>query len=220
MHARVNRKMLPEPSLFTQIFVGAPITFAVDAISYIPALMVVVWMLEEVWDKDQKFQDMSDLLRWLCNLRRIPFFIGIRVVKSLLSPLVYMSVAILVKWSVIGKFQPGPRNTQSEWQLLRHWLVATLFSRENMQEVADLCGRHYELVSWLYRLLGAKVGKRVFWPGHQPVFSGEFELLEIGDDVVFGSRSSIFCTTVDSCEKVVLCAGSNVSDNCVVLPGM
>jgi hypothetical protein len=59
----------------------------------------------------------------------------------------------------------------------------------------------------------------VFWPGQQPVFSGEFDLLEIGDDVVFGSRSAIFFTTRDSCEKVILCAGSNVADNCVVLPG-
>jgi acetyltransferase-like isoleucine patch superfamily enzyme len=36
---------------------------------------------------------------------------------------------------------------------------------------------------------------------------------------VFGSRSAIFCTTIDSLEKVKLCAGANVSDNTVVLPG-
>jgi acetyltransferase-like isoleucine patch superfamily enzyme len=88
-----------------------------------------------------------------------------------------------------------------------------------MQDFTELIGRHYELVSIFYRLLGAKVGKRVFWPGHQPVFSGEFDLLEIGDDVVFGSRSVLLCTTADSCEKIILCAGSNVSDNTVVLPG-
>jgi hypothetical protein len=80
-------------------------------------------------------------------------------------------------------------------------------------------GRHYELVSVLYRLLGAKVGKRVFWPGHQPIFTGEFDLLEIGDDVVFGSRSVVMCTTAYSCERVILCAGSNLSDNSIVLPG-
>jgi carbonic anhydrase/acetyltransferase-like protein (isoleucine patch superfamily) len=125
----------------------------------------------------------------------------------------------LVKWCVIGKFKPGPRNTFSEWQLIRHSLAAALFSRERMQDITDLVGRHYELVSVLYRVLGAKVGKRVFWPGRQPVFTGEFDLLEIGDDVVFGSRSTLICTTVNSCEKIILCAGSNVSDNTVVLPG-
>ena len=130
-----------------------------------------------------------------------------------------MAAAIFVKWTFIGKFEAGPRNTSNEWELLRHWLVATLFSRKKVQSVTDLIGRHYELVSMLYRAMGAKVGKRVFWPGHQPVFSGEFDLLEIGDDVVFGSRSAIFTATSDSYKKVTLSAGSNVSDNCVVLPG-
>ena len=158
-------------------------------------------------------------MKWLCDPARIPFYIGIRLARSIVAPPIYMAVAILVKKTIIGKFEAGPRDTTSQWQLLRHWLAATLFSRQKMQEVTELVGRHYELVSCLYRLLGAKVGKRVFWPGHQPVFTGEFDLLEVGDDVVFGSRSSIFCTTVNSCEKVVLCAGSNVADNCVVLPG-
>jgi hypothetical protein len=51
------------------------------------------------------------------------------------------------------------------------------------------------------------------------VFAGEFDLLEIGDDVVFGSRCGIFCSTIDSCEKVIFWAGANISDNTVVLPG-
>jgi carbonic anhydrase/acetyltransferase-like protein (isoleucine patch superfamily) len=63
------------------------------------------------------------------------------------------------------------------------------------------------------------VGKRVFWPGAQPTFSGTFDLLEIGHDVVFGSKGLMLCTTVDSCEKIILCAGSNVADSTVVLPG-
>ena len=107
----------------------------------------------------------------------------------------------------------------SQWQLTRTYLASALFCRENIQEVADLVGRHYETVSALYRILGAKVGKRVFWPGNQPLFSGEFDLLEIGDDVVFGSRTCILFSTTESFQKVVFCAGSNISDNTVVLPG-
>ena len=44
-------------------------------------------------------------------------------------------------------------------------------------------------------------------------------LVEIGDDVVFGSRTCIMFTTKDSFEKVILCAGSNVADNSVVFGG-
>ena len=88
-----------------------------------------------------------------------------------------------------------------------------------MQNVTEFIGRHYELVSILYLLLGAKVGKRVFCPGRQPIFTGKFDLLEIGDDVVFGSRTCLICTTTSLAEKIILCAGANASDNAIVLPG-
>jgi len=218
-HLRYNRQALPEPFLVSQILFVGPILFVVNTMSHMPAFLVLYRMIEMPWHHDEPFESMGDLMEWLCDVRRIPFYIGIRVVRSIVAPLVYMFCAILVKWFVIGKFRPGPRDSFSEWELTRHFLAAELFSREKMQDCTELLGRHYELISVLYRLLGAKVGKRVFWPGHQPGFSGEFDLLEIGDDVVFGSRASIFCTTTDSCEKVILCAGANVSDNTVVLPG-
>ena len=218
-HARYNRRCQPEPSFLMRSFIGGPITFFVDTVSHIPAALILWWMVSMPWHHGEPFETVGDLMEWLCDVRRIPFYIGIRVARAILAPLLYMAAAILVKWTVIGKFEAGARDTGSEWQLLRHWLAATLFSRENMGEVTELVGRHYEGVSILYRLLGAKVGKRVFWPGHLPLFTGEFDLLEIGDDVVFGSRSVLCCTTSDSCEKITLCAGANVSDNTVVLPG-
>jgi acyl-CoA synthetase (AMP-forming)/AMP-acid ligase II/acetyltransferase-like isoleucine patch superfamily enzyme len=214
-----NRYALPEPSYFSHMFLVTPITFFCDTMSHIPALLVLYWMVKMPWHKDEPFHTMSDLMEWLCDSRRIPFYIGIRVARSICAPPVYMFFAVLVKRLIIGKFRPGPRDATSEWQLTRHYLAAALFSRQNMQEFTELIGRHYELVSMLYRALGAKVGQRVFWPGHQPIFTGEFDCLEIGDDVVFGSRAAILCTTATTCEKVTLCAGSNVSDNTVVLPG-
>lgn len=218
-HERYNRRALPEPRLSTQLLIGGPIMFFVNTLSHIPSFLVLYWMVSMPYRHNKKFRRMSQLMQWLCDPRRIPFYIGIRVARAIFEPFVYMGLAILVKKLLIGEFKEGKRDTRSEWQLFRHWLAATLFSREKIQDVTELVGRHYELVSVLFRLLGAKVGKRVFWPGHQPIFSGEFDLIEIGDDVVFGSRSTFLCTTTDSAEKIVLCAGSNVADNCVVLPG-
>ena len=216
---RYNRYAMKEPNLWSNMFVISPITFLVDTFSHIPAFLVLYWMLTTHWQYAEPFTTAGDLIEWLANPKRVPFYIGIRIVRAIVAPVFYMIASIVVKWSVIGTFSAGPRNTMSQWQLIRHSLAATLFSREKIQDVTDLLGRHYELVSVLYRMLGAKVGKRVFWPGRQPVFTGEFDLLEIGDDVVFGSRSTLICTTVDSCEKIILCAGSNVSDNTVILPG-
>lgn len=90
---------------------------------------------------------MGDLMEWLCEPKRIPYYIGIRISRAVLAPFVYMTGAILVKWLVIGKFKPGPRDLTNQWTLMRHWLAATLFSRENMQAVTDLLGRHYDPVS-------------------------------------------------------------------------
>ena len=218
-HARYNRYTLPSPSILSQLLVGGPIVGVVNFLSACPAYFVMYLLVTMPFHYDISAGNLGDLMEWLCDVRRVPFYIGIRVVRALVAPFIKIGAALLVKWFIVGKFEPGPRETNSEWQLLRHWLMATLFSRQNIQEVTDLIGRHYELVSVLYRLLGAKVGKRVFWPGHQPIFSGEFDLLQVGDDVVFGSRSAIFFTTNNSCERVILSAGSNLSDNSVMLPG-
>jgi acetyltransferase-like isoleucine patch superfamily enzyme len=218
-HARTNRRNLPEPNLWMQFFVAAPIAFLVNCVGQLPPLLMLWGMLCYKAGSGEEFNGPNDLIAWLCDPYRIPFYFGIRIARALVAPFFYMGTAIAVKKFLIGRFEPGRRNTNSQWQLTRHHLVATLFSRKKIQAVTDIIGRHYELVSCLYRMMGARVGKRVFWPGNQPVFSGEFDLLVIGDDVVFGSRSCIFFTTTDSCEKVILSAGANVADNCVVLPG-
>jgi acyl-CoA synthetase (AMP-forming)/AMP-acid ligase II/acetyltransferase-like isoleucine patch superfamily enzyme len=219
-HVSYNRGSVPEPNFLWQMLVGAPITFIVDAISQIPAVVVLFALITMHYkETDRTFHDINDLMEWLCDPRRIPYYIGVRVVRSVVAPFFYMGAAIFVKWMIIGKFKEGPRDNSSQWQLMRHWLAARLFSRDKMQDVTNLLGRHYEPISILYRLLGAKVGKRVFWPGHQPVFSGEFDLLEIGDDVVFGSRTVIICSSVERCDKVIFCAGANVSDNAIIMPG-
>jgi acetyltransferase-like isoleucine patch superfamily enzyme len=218
-HAKYNRQALPEPNFISQAFICRPIMLFVETMSHLPALYVFYWMVSMPWRQGKSFDSINDLMSWLCEPRRIPFYIGIRIARAIAAPVVYMLFAVLVKRLIIGKFRAGPRDASSQWELSRHKLVQDLFTREAMQNITELVGRHYELVSCIYRALGAKIGKRVFWPGHQPIFSGEFDLLEVGDDVVFGSRSTIICSTVNTAEKVIFCAGANISDNTVVLPG-
>lgn len=159
-NARVNRRCFNEPHLWMQLCIVGPITFLVNAFGQIPPLIVLFLMLQYKGTHDRYFSTLSDLIAWLCDPHRIRYYIGIRVARSLFSPFFYMAAAVFVKKTVIGKFKAGPRDTWDHWQLLRHTLAATLFSRKKIQNVTDLVGRHYELVSALYRLLGAKVGKR------------------------------------------------------------
>jgi hypothetical protein len=48
----------------------------------------------------------------------------------------------------------------------------------------------------------------------------EFDLLTVGDDVVFGSRSYVLCSDADESAPVTLAAGAMVADRCVLLPGV
>lgn len=56
--------------------------------------------------------------------------------------------------------------------------------------------------------MGAKIGKRIYWPG-SGIFCQDPELLEIGDDVVFGSRSEILTNDRFGTKKVVIGSGGN-----------
>lgn len=88
-------------------------------------------------------------------------------------------VVIIIKKTIIGKFEPmGYAEKMKPWNRMRYWLMSKMFPGGDLIDVARLVGTHYEIISIIYRLLGAKVGKRVYWPG-----SGldivEYDLLEV-----------------------------------------
>ncbi|CAJ1963092.1 unnamed protein product [Cylindrotheca closterium] len=222
-HLECNRYSVRPPGWAIQTFLGSPIKLFVDIFSHIPEMYIIYIMMKAHQYRynygDYSFETLGDLLEWLCDPVRVPYFLAIRIARTTIAPFLYMIAALFVKRVLIGKFRPGPRDASSEWDRMRVWLAGSLFSRSRVQLVTDLLGRHYSLTSAFYRLLGAKVGKRVFWPGTQPLCSGIYDLLEIGDDVVFGSRSTILSASSSAYEKVRFCAGANISDNTVVLPG-
>lgn len=57
--------------------------------------------------------------------------------------------------------------------------------------------------------MGAKIGKRVYWPG-SGVHCLDPELLEIGDDVIFGSRSELFTTDPIGSGRIVVESGGRL----------
>jgi hypothetical protein len=127
-HLRYNRYALPKPSMLSVNCVVSPIVFFCDTMSHIPALTVLYWLVKMPWYVDRHFQTIDDLMQWLCDVRRIPFYIGIRVARSIIAPHFYMFFAVLLKWFVIGKFQPGPRDTTCTFHFLHVLLGTSLFS--------------------------------------------------------------------------------------------
>ncbi|KUL87836.1 hypothetical protein ZTR_03174 [Talaromyces verruculosus] len=161
-------------------------------------------------------------LEWYISRRRIGFHITARICRAIGGPIVLFFAVVIVKAlldSVCGKPQPGPASKQTTRQKVRSAVLASILPAGDIHELTRLAGRHYELFSMAVRALGGKVGKRVYWPSVGPAVA-DFDLIEVGNDVVFGSRSAIITSDGYGRDRVVIGDGAMVGDRAVVLPGV
>ena len=165
----------------------------------------------------------KDCITWFMDPFRLAVIFSARIGHNIFGPLLQMAFVILVKRGLIGKFKPGPlprAYLAREWELTRRWIMNKLLPSGNFRGAIGVLGKHYEYTSFVYRMLGAKIGKRVFWPGSGVlVGDGMYDLLEVGDDVVWGSRSLVFPADGQGALPVRIGAGGNVSDRCVLYAG-
>ncbi|KMQ47251.1 Bacterial transferase hexapeptide repeat [Trichophyton rubrum] len=138
---------------------------------------------------------------------------------SLLVSFVSRLPAIVAFFPVVMKYR------QVENDMLRQqvlWFVSP--SRIGYYALVILTGAvvgtHYELVSIAVRMLGGRVGKRVYWPGTGIAMVQDYDLLEIGNDVVFGSRSTFVTSDGVGRDRIVIGDGAFVGDHVVALPGV
>ncbi|KAI8842208.1 hypothetical protein BJ741DRAFT_698104 [Chytriomyces cf. hyalinus JEL632] len=205
-------------------FIGLPILGLVKLVSFIPWMACIYWLVQFPFFSDSfdpAFDNLSKFAQFVmhqCEPYRIGIHILASVARFVVCPFVELGMVILVKRLVIGKFTAGQRRN-TPWELVKHWTMQKVNGHGALCGVYDLLGRHYSSISAIYRALGAKVGKRVYWPG-TPLDLYEYDLLEVGDDVVFGSRSSLmFSDSVES-RKITIEEGAMLADRCVVLPGV
>lgn len=85
--------------------------------------------------------------------------------------------------------------------------------------MTELMGQHYEGTSIAVRLLGGRVGRRVYWPGTGPSI-GDYHLLDIGNDVVFGSRAHLVTSDGIGSEPVKVGDRAMIADRVTILPGV
>jgi acetyltransferase-like isoleucine patch superfamily enzyme/acyl carrier protein len=160
-------------------------------------------------------------LEWYTSGQRIGFHITARICRALGGPIVLFVAILIVKGLVdliCGKPTPGPASKQTTRQKIRAAVLAQILPAGDIHELTRLVGRHYELVSMAVRALGGKVGKRVYWPSVGPALP-DFDLIEIGNDVVFGSRSTLITSDGSGRGRIVIGDGTMVGDRVVALPG-
>jgi len=215
------RTLRQEPPFWLQVLCGWPILLLQKVVSLTPVLLLMQHMTSMTW-YDGELTSLQDGLAYISTPERMCYYVGFMIMRKIVTPCLALGCAIVTKWYLIGKFTETPEEQEpdrSDWELFRTWLLGRMIPDAHLCGVTKLLGRHYEMVSMLYRALGVKVGKYVYWPGSGFRFA-EPDLVELGDYVVFGSRSLFF--TSDSTHRrqaIKVESGSNVSDRCVLMPG-
>ncbi|KAJ4474912.1 AMP-dependent synthetase and ligase [Lentinula aciculospora] len=218
-YAAYNRTLFMEPHCLLKFFVAWPIIVAVTFVSYIP-WFIILWLMvsKTTIVEPGSANALVSVVYWFSNAERVLWHAVSRMVRAICTPLLQVFLGIIAK-RILGLNGEGQASDATQLVLLRKYINSTLLSQSKLKEAFSLIGTHYEGVSFIYRIMGAKIGRRVYWPG-SGIYCLDPELLEIGDDVVFGSRSEVYTTDRIGSEKIRIGNGAMIADRVVLLPGV
>ncbi|KAI0737046.1 acetyl-CoA synthetase-like protein [Daedaleopsis nitida] len=215
-HAAYNRAAVPQPHWALKVFVAGPTIFLVKIAAYVPWFAALFILLMQPVPKGD-LNALERVIVWFSSPNRVAWHSVARIIRVIFPPVLQLIFGIILK-RIMGLNRGGLTADASQWALLRRYINHNLLNQDAMKRAYDIIGSHYEVTSVVWRCMGAKVGKRVYWPG-SGVYCPDPELFEVGDDVVFGSRSEVFTTDGIGSAKVVLRAGAMIADRVVLLPG-
>ncbi|KAJ7065262.1 acetyl-CoA synthetase-like protein, partial [Mycena amicta] len=216
-YAAFNRTLMAEPNGWLKVFVAWPVIAAVQFISYVPWFTAIWLMVNEVSILTSQLNALEAVVYWFSSPERVAYHALSRIARAVVTPLLRLALGILVK-RLFGLNQEASTADMTQWMHLRRYINSTLLSKPALKSAFSILGTHYEIVSVVYRCMGAKIGKRVYWPG-SGIYCPDPELLEIGNDVVFGSRSEVFTTDRIGSARITVADGAMIADRVVLLPG-
>lgn len=215
----ISRARVANPNVLLKIFVGFPILLIIYCAGMFPWVVVIWAMTRQFYFYEYMIPTlMGQVLFYFGSIHRILWHALAVVCRDTVSPFIRLAVAIIIKWTIVGRFKANSDKELTQWDKFEHWLMYTIFGDGTLCGTYRLLGSHYEATSVIYRLLGAKIGKHIYWPGTGLSFY-EFDLITVEDDVVFGSRSILTCSDLKQQAPIKIEAGAMVADRCVLLPG-
>ncbi|HVV68643.1 MAG TPA: Pls/PosA family non-ribosomal peptide synthetase [Gammaproteobacteria bacterium] len=116
---------------------------------------------------------------------------------------------IVLKWLLLGRFHPGIRPAWSVFVWLNELITGLYDAFMAPILLEGLQGTPF--MGFFLRLLGAKIGKRVFL---DTTFFTEYDLVEIGDDVVLNAYTTIQTHLFE--DRILKMARLKIEKNCYV----
>ncbi|KAJ3498076.1 hypothetical protein NLG97_g1410 [Lecanicillium saksenae] len=211
-----------KPRWAATLFITFPILIFAWVVSLAPWVAGLVGMVSQAEYNDKR--QMRDVLDWFTTPHRIAFHYLALSLRVGLTPFVVFALTLLFKGILdlmFGKL-PSISTPESKLRGVDVWrisLMKALFPVSNLHQVTTLFGQHYEATSIALRLLGAKVGKSVYWPGTGPART-DYHLIDVGNEVVFGSRSRLITSDGYGSAKIKIGDRSMIADRVSLLPGV
>ncbi|KAI0800717.1 acetyl-CoA synthetase-like protein [Fomes fomentarius] len=215
-YAQYSFTTVPQPHWALKVFFAGPVILLVKFAAYVPWFAALFILLSQPAPKGD-LDALERVIVWFSSPNRVAWHSLARIVRVIFPPVLQLIFGIILK-RIMGFNRERLTADASQWDLVRGYINRNLLSQEAMKRAQDIIGSHYEVTSIVWRCMGAKVGKRVYWPG-SGVYCPDPELFEVGDDVVFGSRSEVYTTDGIGSAKVVVKAGAMIADRVVLLPG-
>ncbi|KAG7435493.1 putative peroxisomal-coenzyme A synthetase [Fusarium oxysporum f. sp. raphani] len=209
----------PKPHWVLNLLFTMPLKLIGLFLSAVPWMAGLVGMVTTQGQTVNHKAPLRSSVDWFTQPNRIAYHYLALALGCLFGPFFLFGFVILVKSvldCIFGKLKANSRNTVDIW---RANLIKMLLPEGKLHRMTSLFGQHYEATSIALRMLGAKIGERVYWPGTGPSI-GDYHLIDVGNDVVFGSRSHLVTSDGIGSEKVTIQDRAMIADRVCLLPGV
>jgi amino acid adenylation domain-containing protein len=195
-----RRPVRPQTAL--HLFVGAPLLLILFALPAIPE----AYLLESIHDGLVTRLGPDGLLVFWAVMPWVYLFV--------LGECFFLEV-VLMKRLVVGRFRPGPRS-HTAWDCFRRWLIERLTHNDLFDgAMAPWVGT--EILSIKYRMLGARIGRRVAIDYFGAI---EHDMVTVGDNCMFGAGVTLVTSDDEETRPIMIERGANVLDTCCLMPGV
>ncbi|KAI8626107.1 acetyl-CoA synthetase-like protein [Xylariaceae sp. FL1651] len=210
----------PKAHWALSLFCTLPLRSVATFVYHLPWLLGLIGLV--LPKAEQMRSALITILNWFAQGERVAWYYLARSLRSFFGPFFIFAFAILVRKLLtvaFGKLRPSRSNERGQIDQWRMTLMKSLMPNGLLYELTNMFGQHYEATSVAIRLLGGKVGRRVYWPGTGPSI-GDYELIDIGNDVVFGSRSHLVNSDGIGSDTITIGDGVMIADRVVALPAV